>query len=84
MGPQDRCPRMSRSSVQAPASAGVSRPRPAAARSGIKIADEGVFRDGQWIKGRRLNGDEHDQGLAWCFNSWGGAQIERCTVYHRE
>ena len=50
-------------------------------RIGIGTVDEGVYRDGQWIKGRRFNGDETDQGRAWRFNSWALA-IERCTVYH--
>lgn len=51
-----------------------------APRVGIGSVDEGVYRDDQWIKGRRLNGDEDDQGRSWRFNSW-GLQIERCTTY---
>jgi hypothetical protein len=49
-------------------------------RVGIGSVDECVYRDGHWIKGRRLNGDEDDQGRSWRFNSW-GLQIERCTTY---
>lgn len=48
---------------------------------GIAAVDEGVYRDGQWITGRRLNGDEDDQGRAWRFNP-SAVQIERCTTYH--
>jgi beta-galactosidase GanA len=47
---------------------------------GIGAVDEGVYRDGQWVAGRRLNGDENDQGRCWRFSNQGLA-IERCTVY---
>jgi beta-galactosidase GanA len=57
---------------------------PGAARVGINFVDEGEFRNGQWIKGRRLNGDENDQGLGWRFNILGGPQIERCVLYRLE
>jgi hypothetical protein len=60
------------------------KPASGAARLGIGTADEGTFRDGKWIAGRRLNGDEDDQGHAWRFSSWGGTQIERCTIYRSE
>lgn len=40
-----------------------------AQKAGIAAVDEGVFRDGQWISGRRLNGDEDEQGVAWRFES---------------
>jgi hypothetical protein len=53
---------------------------PGSARIGVGTVDEGVYSDGNWIKGRRLNGDEDDQGRAWRFNSW-GLQIEHCTTY---
>jgi hypothetical protein len=54
----------------------------ASGKSGIGLgtADEGVFHDGTWVPGRRLNGDEDDQGRAWRFSSF-GLQIERCTFY---
>ena len=66
-----------------------------AGRLGIGAIDEGVFRDGLWIPGRRLNGDEDDQGRAWRFASWAhqvehgsvspwAIQIEHCTIYHDE
>ncbi len=54
---------------------------PATNRLGIGSVDEGIFHDGSWINGRRLNGDEDDQGRAWRFSSWGGPQIERCRIY---
>jgi beta-galactosidase GanA len=47
---------------------------------GVGTVDEGVYKDGKWVKGRRLNGDEDDQGRAWRFSSW-GLQIEHCTTY---
>jgi uncharacterized protein DUF5597/glycosyl hydrolase family 42 (putative beta-galactosidase) len=37
---------------------------------GIASVDEGVFDDaGKWVAGRRLNGDENDQGKGWRFDS---------------
>ena len=53
---------------------------PGPAKVGVGTVDEGVYRDGKWIKGRRLNGDEDDQGRAWRFSPW-ALQIERCTTY---
>ena len=47
---------------------------------GIGNVDEGKFIDGKWVKGRRLNGDEDDQGRAWRFAFW-NVGIEKCTVY---
>lgn len=47
---------------------------------GIANVDEGDFKNGSWVKGRRLNGDEDDQGKARRFAS-GLAGIEKCTVY---
>jgi beta-galactosidase GanA len=64
-----------------------------AARVGIAAVDEGEFRDGEWVPGRRLNGDENDQGRKWRFPGQllgiqqpGPQQlgIQRCTVYHYE
>ncbi len=34
---------------------------------GIGSIDEGAFQDGAWAPGRRLNGDEDDQGRSWRF-----------------
>jgi beta-galactosidase GanA len=53
---------------------------PGAAHVGIATVDEGTYRDGEWIAGRRLNGDENDQGKRWRFSPRGLA-IERCRVY---
>ena len=39
------------------------------AQVGIAAVDEGKFVDGKWIPGRRLNGDEDDQGQYWRFDS---------------
>jgi beta-galactosidase GanA len=36
---------------------------------GIGVVDEGTFEDGKWAPGRRLNGDENDQGKGWRFDS---------------
>lgn len=37
---------------------------------GIAAVDEGTLDDsGQWVAGRRLNGDENDQGKGWRFDS---------------
>jgi hypothetical protein len=38
-------------------------------RVGIASIDEGAFEDGKWVPGRRLNGDENDQGSFWRFDS---------------
>jgi beta-galactosidase GanA len=50
---------------------------------GVTNVDEGEFKEGKWIPGRRLNGDEDDQGRAWRFGSW-SVGIEKCTVYTYE
>jgi len=56
---------------------------PGPARAGIGAVDEGVYREGKWIPGRRLNGDENDQGRKWRFDSR-RLSVERCTVYRYE
>ncbi len=56
---------------------------PGPARAGIGTIDEGTYRNGQWIPGRRLNGDENAQGEGWRVSSR-GLSIERCTVYRYE
>jgi beta-galactosidase GanA len=48
--------------------------------AGIGLVDEGTFQDGKWIPGRRLNGDENDQGRYWRFDR-NAVRIERCIVY---
>ncbi len=52
-------------------------------RVGIGAIDEGKFDDGQWIAGRRLNGDEDDQGQAWRFDSR-GVHTEKVLLYRFE
>lgn len=56
---------------------------PGPAIVGIAAVDEGVFRDGAWVPGRRLNGDESAQGVAWRFSDR-GISIQRCSVYRYE
>jgi beta-galactosidase GanA len=56
---------------------------PGPGRAGIASVDEGTFRDGAWVAGRRLNGDENDQGQAWRFSSR-AINIEKCVVYRYE
>ncbi|HJN51877.1 MAG: DUF5597 domain-containing protein [Pseudomonadales bacterium] len=51
--------------------------------SGIGSVDEGVILDDKWIPGRRLNGDENDQGRRWRFGQ-DEIRIERCVVYRYE
>ena len=55
-------------------------PRNPGSWAGLAGVDEGAFRDGRWVAGRRLNGDETDGGKAWRFD-WRGLHIEKCTVY---
>jgi len=43
--------------------------KPADRHMGIASIDEGRFEDGKWVPGRRLNGDENDQGSYWRFGS---------------
>ena len=50
---------------------------------GIGTVQEGTFQKGAWVPGRRLNGDETDQGSGWRFSSFQTA-IEKCTVYRYE
>jgi hypothetical protein len=50
---------------------------------GIATLDEGTYFDGAWTPGRRLNGDESDQGGRWRFSPR-NLGIERCTVYRYE
>jgi beta-galactosidase GanA len=59
-------------------------PRSSSARQvGIAAVDEGVFVDGKWIPGRRLNGDENDQGKGWRFDSR-QVTVEKVTLYRFE
>jgi beta-galactosidase GanA len=56
-------------------------PQGKSGKVGIASVTEGAYRDGNWVPGRRLNGDEDDQGRAWRFSPW-ESQIESCAVYH--
>ncbi|NKB69874.1 MAG: glycoside hydrolase family 42 [Candidatus Latescibacteria bacterium] len=63
--------------------------------AGLAAVDEGQFKDGQWLSGRRLNGDETGRGHWWRFRDFGrvregtlaasmGTGISRCSVYRYE
>jgi beta-galactosidase GanA len=54
-----------------------------AANVGLAWVDEGRFENGKWIAGRRLNGDENDQGKHWRFDPR-QIRIERAAVYRSE
>lgn len=47
---------------------------------GIGTIDEGHFVDNKWVAGRRLNGDENDQGNQFRFDQH-ELHIERATLY---
>ena len=49
-------------------------------QAGIAAVFEGKFENGAWVAGRRLNGDEDDQGKDWRFDPH-GEKIERVTLY---
>jgi beta-galactosidase GanA len=50
-------------------------------RLGIATIEEGRFENGKWIAGRRLNGDENDQGKYWRFDDR-KINIENVELYH--
>jgi beta-galactosidase GanA len=52
-------------------------------KAGIGSIDEGTFEEGKWIPGRRLNGDENDQGGYWRFDPR-KVNIEKVKLYHYE
>jgi beta-galactosidase GanA len=54
-----------------------------AAAAGIGYIEEGRFSDETWIPGRRLNGDENDQGRFWRFAPQ-RINIEKVVVYRFE
>ena len=56
-------------------------PRSSSGHVGIAAVDEGAFVEGKWMPGRRLNGDENDQGKAWRFDSK-QVRTEKVTLYH--
>lgn len=50
-------------------------------RVGIGAIEEGRFEGGKWVGGRRLNGDENDQGKYWRFAPR-RISIEEVELYH--
>ena len=50
------------------------------AHVGIGSVEEGTFSDNVWIPGRRLNGDENDQGKGWRFAPH-RIRIEKVVLY---
>lgn len=54
-----------------------------ASRAGIGYIEEGTFSNGSWRAGRRLNGDENDQGRYWRFAPQ-DINIERAILYRFE
>ena len=52
-------------------------------RIGLAAVEEGTFEDGKWVPGRRLNGDENDQGKYWRFDSR-QVRTEKATLYRFE
>jgi len=52
-------------------------------RAGFASVDEGSFEGGKWVPGRRLNGDENDQGQGWRFSSR-QLSIEKLKLYRFE
>ena len=57
--------------------------KPGFQRVGLAAIDDGSYQSGQFIPGRRLNGDENDQGEFWRFDER-TIHIERATLYHFE
>jgi len=53
---------------------------PSSGHIGFAAIEDGTFHNGEWIAGRRLNGDETDQGSYWRFDRR-DIQIEKATVY---
>jgi len=56
---------------------------PSPFKLGFASIDEGTYVDGKWIPGRRLNGDENDQGNYWRFDSR-SLKIEKAVLYRYE
>jgi hypothetical protein len=53
------------------------------AHVGIASVDEGTFAGGAWVPGRRLNGDEDEQGKCWRFIPK-KIHVEKAVVYRYE
>jgi hypothetical protein len=56
---------------------------PGAPKVGLAAIDEGAYQNGQFVAGRRLNGDENDQGEFWRVDNR-AIHIERATLYRFE
>jgi hypothetical protein len=56
---------------------------PGMPHAGIGYVEEGRFSDGTWVPGRRLNGDENDQGHYWRFSPQ-RVNVEKAVVYRFE
>jgi beta-galactosidase GanA len=52
-------------------------------KAGIAAVEEGTFEGGKWVPGRRLNGDEDDQGTSWRFDPR-QVRTERISLYRSE
>lgn len=52
-------------------------------KAGIGTVDAGILQNGQWLPGRRLNGDEDEQGVAWRFES-NQVRTEKISLYRFE
>jgi beta-galactosidase GanA len=50
---------------------------------GVGSIDEGTYADGTWVPGRRLNGDESDQGNYWRFDPR-VVHVEKAQFYRFE
>jgi beta-galactosidase GanA len=48
--------------------------------AGLGTVEEGAYKGDEWIPGRRLNGDEDDQGQHWRFPVF-AIGIQHCSVY---
>ncbi len=57
--------------------------QPGAKKVGLVAIDEGTYQNGRFVPGRRLNGDESDQGEFWRFDER-TIQIERAMLYRFE
>jgi hypothetical protein len=62
---------------------GFHRRAPGEPRVGLVAIDEGEYQDGQFVPGRRLNGDENDQGQYWRLDPR-SIHIERAMLYSFE
>jgi beta-galactosidase GanA len=62
---------------------GFHRRAPGASKVGIAAIDEGEYQNGQFVPGRRLNGDENDQGQYWRVDQR-SIHIERAMLYSFE